>query len=45
MVNNQYFSHINLEGKTPQDRAISAGIDQRVDEMIVMNLNLTEAYF
>ncbi len=39
MINNNYFSHTNLRGESPQDRAVNLGIDTVVAENIAKVVN------
>ncbi|MBT4917242.1 hypothetical protein HON58_02270 [Candidatus Peregrinibacteria bacterium] len=44
MVENDYFSHFNLEGETPSDRRIEAGITTNVSENIAQDTSIEFAH-
>lgn len=43
MIQNNFISHIDLQGNTPSQRAATAGILEAVGENLAMNNNLTQA--
>lgn len=43
MIQNNFISHIDLQGHTPSQRAAAAGIFEGVGENLAMNNNLTQA--
>ncbi|MBD3330993.1 hypothetical protein GF354_05730 [Candidatus Peregrinibacteria bacterium] len=45
MADNNYFSHINLSGQTPDDRRVTAGITTPVSENIAKDTGIAFAHF
>jgi uncharacterized protein YkwD len=44
MMNNNYFSHISLDGKSPEDRRLESGIKMPVGENIVKSVSIAFAH-
>jgi len=44
MANNDYFSHINLKGQSPEDRRMEAGLPMPISENIAKDVSITFAH-
>jgi uncharacterized protein YkwD len=45
MADNNYFSHINLQGQTPEDRRIAAGLKSPIGENLAKDTSIQAAHY